>query len=335
MIKKILDNFFLRNLAVFLILFSVQLGSKGSFQLQWPITPGEVLMISIFQAWSYALYVFHNLVLYRKVWMRKKYLLYAGLLLLTIFCYRNIYTWLLYLLIGQKVHLSLTSWLSLTWMDLIYIYLALGVYLSFTYSRERERLLQIENEKKELELKQLNEQLNPHFLFNALNNIYSYLLLESANGRELILKLSELMRYILDSSKKELVPVRDEILFIEHYLAFEHERFGDRCRIDYVREEPEGDPEIVPLILFTFIENAFKHGTTSMRQSTISIHLTVRNNKLSLHISNPAHQAATVSTRIGLENTRRRLALLYPGRHRLDIRQTGELYNVSLDIDLQ
>lgn len=335
MIKRILDNFLLRNFAVFLILFTVQLGSKGSFQLQWPLTTEDVLIITAFQALSYTLYVFHNLVLYRKVWVRRRYLLYVGLLLLTIFCYRNIYTWMLHTIAGMQVQLSLSSWLKLTWMDLIYIYLALGVYLSFTYSRERERLLQIENEKKELELKQLNEQLNPHFLFNALNNIYSYLLLESANGRELILKLSELMRYILDSSKKELVPVRDEITFIEHYIAFERERYGDRCRIDYMKEEPEGDPEIVPLILFTFVENAFKHGTTSMQQSMISIHIGMRNDRLSLHISNPVHQAATVSTRIGLDNTRRRLALLYPGRHRLDIRQTGELYNVSLNIDLQ
>lgn len=335
MIKRILDSFFLRNLAVFLILFSVQLGSKGSFQLQWPITLEDLLGISVFQTLSYSLYVFHNLVLYRKVWVRRKYLLYVGSLLLTIFVYRNIYTWLLHLVIGQEVHLSLSSWLSLTWMDLIYIYLSLGVYLSFTYSRERERFLQIENEKKELELKQLNEQLNPHFLFNALNNIYSYLLLESADGRELILKLSELMRYILDSSKKELVPVRDEVRFIENYLAFEHERFGARCRIDYEKDDTGSDPEIVPLILFTFIENAFKHGTTSRQQSTITIRLKVREESLQLLITNPLHQTSAQSTQIGLENTRRRLALLYPGRHRLDIKPAADLYTVSLDIQLQ
>lgn len=219
------------------------------------------------------------------------------------------------------------------WADIIYIYISLGVYLAFKYFKERTLILQAENMQKELELKQLNEQLNPHFLFNALNNIYSHLLHESDNGKELILKLSELMRYVLDSSKKLTVSLADEIRFIENYIAFEKERLGGRCNVDCRIEVTSTRFNIVPLILFNFIENAFKHGTTSIKRSDISISIRADDSSLNLFIENTIFNYQHQSTNTGLDNAKRRLELLYPEKYKLDIIEDNGKYTVRVEID--
>ncbi|MBA3828452.1 MAG: histidine kinase [Taibaiella sp.] len=223
-------------------------------------------------------------------------------------------------------------WAFIYWADIIYTYIALGIYLSFKYFDEHTRLLQAENIRRAIELKQLNEQLNPHFLFNSLNNIYSHLLRNSSDGRELVLKLSELMRYILDSSKRNTTLLRDEIAFIENYIAFENERLGNRCRTLYSKDIQDMEFKIVPLVLFNFIENAFKHGTTSIHTSEIVINIIADSASLNLFISNDICEPILASTKTGLDNTLRRLELLYPGRHILDITRPDKKYCVSLEL---
>jgi LytS/YehU family sensor histidine kinase len=220
------------------------------------------------------------------------------------------------------------------WANIIYIYISLGVYLAFKHFNERARLLQIANTQRELELKQLTEQLNPHFLFNALNNIYSHQISSSPGAGELILKLSELMRYILDSSKKKIVPLNEEISFIEHYIAFEIERLGARCNLQYQKEIRAAHFNIVPLILFNFIENAFKHGTKSIHCSNILIRVTADENLLQLIVSNSVSnsQPHGMAAGIGMDNTKRRLELLYPGAHELDICSQADQFSVTLEI---
>lgn len=334
MIKKILDNFYLRNLTVLLILLSVQAGlhSARNEAITWDVVQHAV----IFQTYAYMQFLFHNLVLYNKLFMRKRYVLYILSLFTMVFAVQKLHDWLMYKMTGNTIgDFGFKVWAGVYWINFMYIFLALGIYLAFKYSRERERMLQLENEKKELELKQLNEQLNPHFLFNALNNIYSYLLIGSNTGRELILKLSELMRYVLDSSKKDLVPVREEIQFIEHYIAFEKERLGTRCEIDYSKRDAGADLKIVPLVLFTFIENAFKHGTASIQKSIITIRLDVGEDSICLYVMNPASKNDSISTQIGLENTRRRMDLLYHKQYKLSIAHDKESYAVTLEIVLR
>jgi LytS/YehU family sensor histidine kinase len=234
---------------------------------------------------------------------------------------------------GEKTDYPLVKWIAMFWVELIYCWGAMGVYLAYTYYRDRERLFRIEQEKKELELRQLNEQLNPHFLFNALNNIYSHLLPQPGPGKELILKLSELMRYVLDSNKKVKVPLGEEIAFIEHYIAFEQERLGKRCRVIYEKEAIADDACIIPLILFTFIENAFKHGTTVIKPSEIAIRIQTDGTQLHLFVRNEIHRKSQQSTLTGLHNAGRRLELLYPEAYRLDISETKEHYTVNLELN--
>jgi len=328
-IKRVLENFYLRNLAVLLVLASVHIGSRSTGPA---FGYTDVIASFLFAGWSCLVYIIHNRVLYDKLWKRKHYLLYVISFLLLLWAYRQVHNMLTAEFEKIWIRLTTSGWLALYWLDTIYFYLALGVYLAFTWSKDRERLLQTDNEKKALELKQLNEQLNPHFLFNALNNIYSYLLSGQPGGKELVLKLSELMRYILDSSKKDKVPAHDEIVFIRHYIAFQQERLGDRCQVDFVATEHSSRPEVVPLLLFNFIENAFKHGTASIRRSTVTVHITVSDHSLQLYVANPLTDAGKVTTGTGLANTRRRLELLYPGRYELETGQASGQYTVSLTI---
>jgi sensor histidine kinase YesM len=329
-IRAVLDNFYLRNLFVLLVLASMKMGGKAAMK---DVPPWIIFIEVIFLLPTYATFLIHNLVLYKKLFLRKKYVLYFLSVILMVFMYRNLELLMLRKMAGFTPDF-LKGYFILYWVDFVYVYVALAVYLAFTYSRERERLLQIENEKKELELKQLNQQLNPHFLFNALNNIYSYLLLAKGNGQELILKLSELMRYILDSSKKEYVTLHEEIRFIEHFIAFEKERLGERCTVEYCKKIDNSELTIVPLILFSFIENAFKHGTAAIGHSDIKISISTKAGQLNLQVINSIRRNGNATTQIGLINTQRRLDLLYPEKHELDIQHTPDTYAVSLKIKL-
>lgn len=339
LIRRIANNFYLRNLVVLALFISPNvLQSIGKHGFKMTDILHNIMSYTAF----YAYFVFHSTILYEKLLAKKKYVSYILALLVTMFVWREGTSYIEWLVVrppGEHVYeirelklWNATVWVFTYWADVIDIYIALGVYLAFKYFRERTRLLEIENLQKELELKQLNEQLNPHFLFNALNNIYSHQLRQSSDGKELILKLSELMRYVLDSSKKTLVPLHEEIRFIEHYIAFEKERLGERCHIEYTKDVNEAQFSIVPLILFNLIENAFKHGTNSVARSQVSIHLFADEELLRLTVLNTVFDNPGHSTKLGLSNTRRRLDLLYADGYKLDIDNANEKYYVMLEI---
>lgn len=329
-IRKIADSFLLRNLLIFCIMVSFNTGIPLALK---EMTMERLLVEAILMTNSYASFFIHNLVLYRYLLKRRRYILYGISVIALLFLSSQAYSAMTFYFYKEPSDFPWQKWVALYWIELIYYWAALCVYLAYTYYRDRERLFRIEQEKKELELRQLNEQLNPHFLFNALNNIYSHLLVQSASGKELILKLSELMRYVLDSSKKAQVPLDEEIAFIEHYIAFEKERLGHRCQVDYNTNIAAADACIIPLILFSFVENAFKHGTTAIKPSEIEIRLKADGKQLHLFIRNEIHQGNKASTFTGLENTRRRLALLYPDQYELNISEEDGHYTVNLKLN--
>ena len=343
MLQKIADNFYLRNLAILVLFVSPDILQKIAMHntVSAAITSAKVYSLTAF----FLYFVFHNRILYEKLLRKREYVLYVIVFLVTLFMWRESTSYFYWLLtkpqneteykIRELKEFNSVFWVFIYWANVVYIYISLGVYLSFKYFRERTRLLQIENIQKEMELKQLNEQLNPHFLFNALNNIYSHHLRSAGDTGELILKLSELMRYILDSSKKDTVLLCDELLFIENYIAFETERLGKRCSVDYSKEVTTAPFNIVPLILFNFIENAFKHGTTSIHKSDIVIRIEANENLLKLFISNSVYhsQQSAVRMGFGVDNTKRRLELLYPGKYALDIIPTTDKFTVRLEIN--
>lgn len=189
------------------------------------------------------------------------------------------------------------------------------------------------------ELNLLRSQLNPHFLFNTFNNLYGISLHDPARIPDLILQVSQLMRYQLDNICKERVALKDELTFVENCIALEEERVGCRCDIqyEYKDDKPEREHLVAPLILLPFIENAFKHGTNSIEHCHVHILIEVKNGILKLMVRNsiPRKTKPVASTGIGLQNIVQRLHILYPGRHELKRDVTPKEYTVSLSLQLQ
>lgn len=194
-----------------------------------------------------------------------------------------------------------------------------------------------EKEKLRTELSLLKSQVNPHFLFNTLNNIYAMAITGSNHTADAVMKLSQIMRYILQDADNELVPLQKDLEFLQRYIELQQFRLSDKVEI---RFRVKGDPQylrIAPLLLIPFVENAFKYGVSAREKSSIQIDITIQDSSLALWVENSKHvnnTAATMdNTGIGISNTRRRLDLLYPEKHELTIKDLPDTFDVSLKIN--
>lgn len=191
----------------------------------------------------------------------------------------------------------------------------------------------------EVQMKFLHAQLNPHFFFNTLNNLYGISLHQPARMPNLLMQLSKLMRYQVDSSRRSWVSLQQEVEFITSYITLERERVGNRCQIDY---DYPTDPyvlqgyQLAPLLLIPLVENAFKHGTSDIQGCFVHISLTLDGDTLTLTVENsvPTQQMSVTSTGLGLQNTRQRLEILYSGKHQLWIEQPPGRYKTELVVQL-
>nr|WP_295922132.1 histidine kinase [uncultured Dyadobacter sp.] len=190
------------------------------------------------------------------------------------------------------------------------------------------------------ELALLKAQINPHFFFNTLNNIYALSFTHVELSREATLTLSRMMRYLLYETQHDTAPLSREFAFIDDYIELMKLRVRSTDNVIYTRDEPQQDYPIAPMLLLPFIENAFKHGIDASQQSEIRIHAGLRDGVLTLHVTNHIfpvqHVADSENGGIGLYNTTRRLDLLYAGKYQLDISrdETANQYTVNLTINL-
>lgn len=216
------------------------------------------------------------------------------------------------------------------------------VFTVSTCSRVIQEWLGIESKKQEIETEKLatelsflKSQINPHFLFNTLNNIYSLAIVKSEATADAVLKLSLIMRYVLSETKHDKVPLNKEIEFIRHYIELQKVRLTDKISIEFsVEGETEGE-QIAPLILIPFVENAFKYGIST--KETSQIFFQVRVNNTSIHFTSRnsifSHgNGSDDNTGIGLMNTRRRLELLYPVKHKLHVSEENNEFIVNLTL---
>ena len=197
----------------------------------------------------------------------------------------------------------------------------------------------LENERLNAELNFLKLQINPHFLFNTLNSIYSQAHLKSEQTEYSILKFSQIMRYVLYDSTTEKIPLKRDLEYIRNYIDLQKLRISKNITIQYEVTGVTSDLLIAPLLLITFIENAFKHGISYSSPSAIDIKIGVTGTDLTLTVGNtiiPKSEPAGESTGggVGLVNARRRLDVLYPGRYLLDISDNSSIYVVNLKITL-
>ena len=204
--------------------------------------------------------------------------------------------------------------------------------------RERQEL---QTQNMQSELRFLKSQINPHFLFNTLNSLYALTLKKSDDAPDIVLKLSEMMRYMLYECNEPQVPLNKEISYIANYLELEKLRQGKSIDIDFNVEGHVTDQKVAPLMFIPFIENCFKHGLgNQLSQGFVRISLKVEGRDVQATISNskPESMPKPLHPRsggIGLANVRRRLNLLYPDRYTLDIEDAPDAYTVHLKISLE
>lgn len=208
--------------------------------------------------------------------------------------------------------------------------------IALQYFQNQQRILQLKEQKKTAELSLLKNQLNPHFLFNTLNNLYAMAIQKSDRAPEVIGKLSEILDYTLYGCNDKMVSVDKEIQLIENYLALEKVRYGKRVAIEF-KTDIQHPQEIAPLLLLTFIENAFKHGVREeLGKARVELLLKTEKEYLVFWIKNSiptSQERVSLSDKpIGLKNVKQQLQLLYPNQHHLEIKQLTNYFIVKLKL---
>lgn len=186
---------------------------------------------------------------------------------------------------------------------------------------------------KEEELKFLKMQIHPHFLFNTLNTLYGFALKKADETPEMILKLSNLLDYILYQIEKPKVLLMEEVNHIKDYIDLEKMRFSDTLQVNLKVNSIDENFEIAPMLLIPFVENSFKHGNLINDCLTINIEVKTANNTLDFKISNSFISQNYSNNGIGLENIKKRLEMLYPNQNLLDINQSNNMFEVHLKIE--
>ena len=205
--------------------------------------------------------------------------------------------------------------------------------------RINNRLKQTEKEKINAELSYLKAQINPHFLFNTLNSIYSSAIEENAdNTASAVVKLSGMMRYVISEAHNNYVSLEKEMSYISDYIELQKIRLGNTAHVVYHATGNHAGKKIAPLVLISFIENAFKHGVNPEEDSGIFIDIMINDDTLHMTVSNSKVKTINgeaLKNNIGIENTRNRLQLLYPSKHELTIKEDEKEFIVLLKINLQ
>jgi sensor histidine kinase YesM len=229
-------------------------------------------------------------------------------------------------------------------IDLVNLYLIAGAYALFYFVRswyeERQRVQALMQEKTLAELELLKSQVQPHFIFNALNNIYSTSLTTSPETARLIEHLSGFLNYNLYEAKQDFVPMASEINYLKHYIELQKNRFGNKLDAAVNIYEDISDLFIAPLLLLPLVENCFKHGVDrSMNRSWIRIDVSRQENIFSIKIENSVEEKAedndTTNGGIGIKNVQTRLALIYPHAHEFKIFQQPHSFLVVLKLNVQ
>jgi two-component system LytT family sensor kinase len=228
-------------------------------------------------------------------------------------------------------HFDITSFFILIMM------IGLGSALQAIKQRQlyENRAILAETERSHAELSFLKAQINPHFLYNTLNNIYTLSITGSEDAPESILKLSNIMRYVTDEAEADFVSLQDEIECISNFIALQKLRLGKKVTLKYTVEGDVSGHKIAPLILMTFIENVFKYGLSNHIASVLEILITIKEKEITLFTKNQLFEHKKPQTRkgVGLENTKKRLQYLYPNQHKLNIEETDGHFTLFLVLD--
>ena len=304
----------------------------------------STLTIELINMLFYGIVVYFNLFyLIPNYLSQKKFLLYCGLLFLAVIIVTPIklfifFFWFSYFPELQAKLIQLQNWYFLS------TFLIAGSSTIFKiisdwvrYQRDRQNL---QTQTMQSELKFLKSQINPHFLFNTLNSLYALTLKKSEKAPEIVIKLSEMMRYMLYECNERRVLLSKEVNYIRNYLDLEGLRQGKNVEIKFEVEGEVQNQKIAPLMFIPFLENSFKHGLNNhLTKGFVNIKLTVDRQQVQMYIENSKAESLPTqhhrpSGGIGLVNVRRRLNLIYPEAYDLKISDNPQTYAVNLKIDL-
>ena len=246
------------------------------------------------------------------------------------------YTLSLYRVSSVNIHLSLMAGLR---GGLTVGGIAAAIKLMKHWYMKEQRNLQLQKENIESQLQLLKAQVHPHFLFNTLNNIYSFTQNTSPQAAKMVSGLSDLLRFMLYEGNQRVVPLSKELKMVQDYINLEQIRYGNKLDIHLDLPEETNDLYIAPLLLLPLVENCFKHGTSNMLdQPWISLHVTLNKNIMRMKLINgkvnePSGQQKPHG--IGIANVQKRLSLLYPSKHEFVITSDAEVFVVNLKIELE
>ncbi len=302
-----------------------------------------LLRIGVTALLTVIVYYLNYLFLIPKYLFTKKFLAYTLVILLTlvISCVIvDLYYYFVVSVVQNWHHRPVPIFSRGMWVPLFPLLTGIAIGISIRLAKEwakneKERR-ELEGEKLRSELAFLKSQINPHFLFNTLNNICSLARKKSDNTEPAIIKLSQIMRYMLTDSMQEKVGLEEEVEYLNNFIELQKIRIADKVDISFTIEDDNSFIQIEPLLLIPFVENAFKHGVSYNDKSRIAIALKTTKGELTFTVENsrPSTKDSMKlgEAGIGLKNVSRRLELLYPGRHQLEIRDTGSLYYIMLKI---
>ena len=300
----------------------------------------ELIVVVLYAALVY----FNLLYLIPKFLAKKQFTAYLGLLFLSILIFTPLRVLTLYFKFSTMPHMQtdLVRNLNLFFVPTAFVAISSTVYKIVvdwvTNLREKQEL---QTKTMQTELRFLRSQINPHFLFNTLNSLYALTLKKSDDAPEIVLKLSEMMRYMLYECNEKRVLLKKEVNYLGNYLDLERIRHGKQAEISFDVQGTVDGQTIAPLMFIPFVENSFKHGVNhSVRESFVRIFMDVEDKAVQFYIENSKPEVAPLanphrpSGGIGLVNVRRRLELLYPGRYELDAEESPDTYAVNLRIEL-
>ena len=302
---------------IYTLLFHIPLIIIGAFQ--------QLALHKNFDDKKYWVYAFQTLILFSMYPIYYNFTFsYLSDWLFTDYYFVPVYSFSEMLAIGGAYQIiTLLLHVSYRWVD---------------QQEEMKKLAELKEQKRTAELNALRAQVNPHFLFNTLNTIYGETLKKSPQAPALVLQLSDMLRYVVDKSQVQEVPLKDEFEYIRNFVELQRQRFN---RPDQITLEINRDPHILkiaPLILITFIENCFKHGKLATDKDFIHIMLKVQTDHVLLSTSNTISDGLDEihrqQTSMGLANARRRLDLTYPDRYKLEQKTEDGVFYTSLNISL-
>lgn len=305
---------------------------------------GELLFMLVYAATQIPMMYFHLYILVPRLLNSRHYLLYAIATIGLIFTYSVVNYTLLTLIPESISSVGLSDYISQlnARYDIFEGFFTLVITYSIKYAGQvrttQTRLLQLQRDNLTLELNALKAQINPHFLFNTLNNIYSLALRKSEKTPDMVLKLSDMMRYVLYECNAGRVALEREIQFISNYIELERIRHGEHVSINFSLTGNPEDYRIEPLLLIPIVENSFKHGLNAqMEKGFVDVRLNILNGRLRLNVLNSVPINGSFLKEmggIGLDNMQKRLDLIYPEKHQLKIAALQNSYKVDLELNL-